>query len=97
MPRDASVFVDVGCYHGLRPAGRRMVAQGVARLAAPRSSLLVVGMDRRPGIGGVGVTADGLAAEFPDWQVEPGQTFALGVVAVLRRARFRVFRLTKEV
>ena len=24
-----SVFVDVGCYHGLRAAGRRMVAEGV--------------------------------------------------------------------
>lgn len=91
-----SVFVDVGCYHGLRPAGRRMVAEGVGRLAASRSSVLVVGMDRRPGLVGVGVTASGLAADFPDWQVEPGQAFALGRGGPLGRARFRVFRLTRE-
>ena len=54
-----SVFVDVGCYHGRPPADRRLVADGVARLAASRASLLVVGMDRRPGLVGVGVTADG--------------------------------------
>lgn len=60
-----SVFVDVGCYHGLRAAGRRMVAEGVGRLAASRSSVLVVGLDRRPGLAGVGVTAEGLGADFP--------------------------------
>ena len=91
-----SVFVDVGCYHGLRAAGRRMVAEGVGRLAASRSSVLVVGLDRRPGLAGVGVTAEGLAADFPDWPVEPGQVFALGGAGPLGRARFRVFRLARE-
>ena len=91
-----SVFVDVGCYHGLRAAGRRMVAEGVGRLAASRSSVLVVGLDRRPGLAGVGVTAEGLGADFPDWQVEPGQVFALGGAGPLGRARFRVFRLARE-
>lgn len=96
IPRGVSVFVDVGCYHGLRPADRRMVAHGVARLAAPRSSMLVVGVDRRPGVVPLGVTAEGLASDFPGWQVESGQTFELGVGGLLRRARFRVFRLTRE-
>lgn len=90
-----SVFVDVGCHHGLRAADRRLVADGVARLAASRASLLVVGMDRRPGLVGVGVTAEGLAADFPGWRVEPGQTFELGGRGLLRRVRFRVFRLVK--
>lgn len=91
-----SVFVDVGCYHGLRVADRRMVADGMARLSAQRASALVVGMDRRPGLTGVGVTAEGLAADFPGWQVEPGQTFELGGGGPLGRVRFRVFRLTRE-
>lgn len=95
-PWGVSVFVDVGCYHGLRPADRRMVADGVTRLAASRSSLLLVGLDRRPGLGGVGVTSDGLAADFADWQVDPGEIFELGGRGPLRRARFRVFRLTRE-
>jgi hypothetical protein len=73
-----------------------MVAEGVGRLAASRSSVLVVGLDRRPGLAGVGVTAAGLAADFPEWQVEPGQVFALGGAGPLARARFRVFRLARE-
>lgn len=96
VPRVVSVFVDVGCYHGLPAADRRMVAEGVTRLAASRSSLLLVGLDRSPGLGGVGVTADGLAADFPDWQVDPGEAFELGGRSPFRRARFRVFRLTRE-
>lgn len=45
---------------------------------------------------GLGVTSDGLAADFPDWQIDPREAFEPGGRGPLRRARFRVFRLTRE-
>lgn len=96
LPREADLFVDVGCYHGFRPADRAMIAAGIGRLAAPAASLIVVGLDRSPGRAGVGVTAAGLADDFPRWRIEPGPAFELGVRGPLRRACFRVFTLTRE-
>lgn len=96
IPDQIDLFVDVGCYHGLDRADRRLVAAGIKRLAAPQASMLVVGLARAPKLTRVGLTAEGLAADFADWTITALDAFSLGVPGLLRRARFRVFRLTKE-
>ncbi len=96
LPSQISAFVDVGCYHGLSRRDRRLVANGIGRLAAPRASLTIVGLACTPILTALGITADGLASDFPSWSVELGHSFRLAVPGPLRRAPFRVIRLTKE-
>ncbi len=96
-PAPVSLVVDVGCYHGIRPAERHLVAEGLARLAAPDATMLLVAMHRRPTwYFPVGATADDLRTDFPGWEVDDGERLTLaGVGGIVERAPFAVFRLVR--
>lgn len=96
-PTPVSFVVDLGCYHGIRPAERPLVAGGITRLAAPDATMLVVAMHRRPTwYFPVGVTAEGLRTDFPDWDVVDSERLRLaGVGGIVERAPFTIFRLRR--
>ncbi len=76
------LLLDLGCFHGLTPQGRRDYAQGIARLSEPGALLLLYAfVPRKLGGRTVGVTPDDIKAalgesftcEHIDWgQDAPG-------------------------
>jgi SAM-dependent methyltransferase len=60
-----TLFFDLGCLHGIPPAGRARYAASVARLAAPGARFLLYGfMPSSGGIGPMGITPDEVRALF---------------------------------
>ncbi len=96
-PVPVSLVVDIGCYHGVRPAQRRVVADGITRLCAPDATMLLVGMHRRPTwYFPVGTTAADLREAFTAWDVVDSEPLNLtGVGGIVERAPFMVFRLRR--
>jgi len=67
------IALDVGCLHGLSPAGRRCCAQELSRLMPPRGTLLIWGGDRAAGFGlAPGEVEKTFAPGFRLERVEPG-------------------------
>jgi SAM-dependent methyltransferase len=75
-------FFDVGCFQGLRSDQRRAEGRGVAALANPSATLLMLsfGPTRMRSVVG-GVSRADVEAAFPDWEmlsVDPAETRGLG-------------------
>lgn len=91
----ASLFLDVGCFHRLPPAGQAAMARCVTAAAAPGATLLLLAF--RPGRRGPlpsGVSRTGLEAAFTGWAVlaeEPAVT--AGMPRALRRSAPQWYRL----
>jgi SAM-dependent methyltransferase len=68
--KDFSFFLDMGCFHGLRPAARREMGRGVTQLAAPGATLLMLCFEpqRNPFVAR-GADRDDVQDAFPGWTV----------------------------
>ncbi|MFC5179649.1 class I SAM-dependent methyltransferase [Nocardioides taihuensis] len=64
------LFLDVGCFHGRRPADRTAMGRGVTELASPGAVLLMMCFPRgRRLFGANGADADDISAAFPEWEL----------------------------
>lgn len=76
------LFLDVGCFQGLRPAQRRAEAAGVTALARPGATLLMLAFQRtRLSAVVEGVSHEEVEAAFSGWEmlsVDPADTAGLG-------------------
>jgi hypothetical protein len=69
LPRCA-LALDMGCFHGLRPAARREMGRGVTQLPAPGATLLMLCFEpqRNPFVAR-GADRDDVQDAFPGWTV----------------------------
>jgi SAM-dependent methyltransferase len=76
LPRAFTLLFDLGCFHGIDPAGRARYAAGITQLSAPGATLLLYAFAPSALAGGaIGITGDALAATFaPAWTVERVET-----------------------
>lgn len=93
--KNFSLFLDVGCFQGLRDRTRLAMGRGVTTLAAPDAKLLMLSHvpNHNPFLPR-GADADALARAFPDWQlldVRDADTSELP--GAMRRHRMQWFRL----
>ena len=77
LPRLAFAL-DMGCFHGLSPAGQQRYVQGLAALMLPGARYMLYALGpRRPGKRPLGVTPEQVQAAFTPWfeveRVEPGE------------------------
>lgn len=91
-------FLDVGCYHGLNPRQRQQMAQGIAALAAPEATLLILAFSRSalPRPLPRGSNQSDLEDTFGGWiitDVEPASTE--GMPRLLRKAAPTWYRLRR--
>lgn len=65
-----SLFLDVGCFNGLKAAARRALGEGVTQLAAPDATLLVLcTAPRGPGLRQQGADRAAVESALPRWRV----------------------------
>jgi SAM-dependent methyltransferase len=93
-----SLFLDVGCFHGLRPAERQAMAAGCTRLAAPdATALLLAFLPGRRGPLPRGASRDEVEQAFAGWElVDETLADASGMPAPLRKAAPRWYRLRRS-
>jgi SAM-dependent methyltransferase len=88
-------FLDIGCFHGLRPAERPAMAAGVTGIANQGASLLMLAFERQPApLMPAGATLEDIAGAFDAWTVidqEPADTS--GMPRPLRKAAPQFYRL----
>lgn len=66
--RDFDLFLDVGCFHGMRDAARARMGAGVTQLAAPSAHLLMLAFaPHRNPLLPRGASAEDVLAAFPRW------------------------------
>lgn len=66
--KDFTLFLDVGCFHGLRDDARRRMGEGVTTLAAADATLLMLALTPHHNpLLPRGASVDDVAAAFPDW------------------------------
>jgi SAM-dependent methyltransferase len=92
---DFSLFLDVGCFHGLREPRRAAMGRGVTQLAVPGASLLMLCSTPHGGkMLPRGADRAALASAFPDWSVVSVEDAdPAGLPASLRRNSPRWWRL----
>lgn len=90
------LVLDLGCFHGLEPSGRRAFATAVTRRCGPRAVALLHVIGPRRGLGPKGVADEEIASAFgPGWELAsaPAKTVGGGP---LRGVPFRWVTLTKQ-
>jgi hypothetical protein len=97
VPSGVSLFLDVGCFHGLRPAERQAMATGCTRLAAPGATLLLLAfLPGRRGPLPRGASSEDLERAFSGWELEDETVAdASGMPPPLRSAAPRWYRLRR--
>lgn len=88
-------FLDIGCFHGLRPAERQAMAAGVTGIANQGASLLMLAFERRPApLMPAGATGEDIAGAFDAWTVTAHQSAdTSGMPKPLRKAAPQIYRL----
>jgi SAM-dependent methyltransferase len=90
------LFLDVGCFHGLGPAGRAAYARGVAELASPTATLLLLAFDHgAPRPMPRGVTTSEVTSAFAGWQLLEEAAATNDAPGPLRRVPVRWLRLRR--
>lgn len=93
--KDFALFVDVGCFHGLRNSARAAMGRGVTQLAAPGATLLMLASTpHRNPLFPRGADAESVLAAFPDWtMLDARAADVTGLPKALRRYAPQWFRL----
>lgn len=88
-------FLDIGCFHGLRPTERQAMAAGVTGIANQGASLLMLAFERQPApLMPAGATPEDIAGAFDAWTVIAHQRAdTSGMPKPLRKAAPHIYRL----
>lgn len=88
-------FLDIGCFHGLRPGERQAMAAGVTGIANQGASLLMMAFERQPApLMPAGATPEDIAGAFDAWTVVAQQSAdTSGMPKPLRKAAPQIYRL----
>ena len=99
VPPGVSLFLDVGCFHGLRPAQRVAMAAGCTQLAAPgATALLLAFLPGRRGPLPRGAAREDVEQAFTGWElVDETLADVSGMPGPLRKAAPRWYRLRRTV
>ena len=89
------LLFDFGCYHGLNERQREQYASGLAPLAAPSATLLLMGFRKALPPVPKGVSATELLDRFPSWQLVWERPVTSAITAAMRRADSAWFRLRR--
>ena len=97
VPPGVSLFLDVGCFHGLRPDQRAAMAAGCTTLAAPDATVLLLAfLPGRRGPLPRGASREDVERAFAGWEtVDETLADVSGMPAPLRRAAPRWYRLRR--
>ncbi|MBB6629481.1 class I SAM-dependent methyltransferase [Nocardioides sp. KIGAM211] len=92
---DFSLFLDVGCFHGLKDAQRLAMGRGVTSIAAPHATLLMLAFTpHRNKLLPRGADTAAVTTAYPDWDVlSVDDADTSGMPAPLRKHTPRWFRL----
>ena len=90
------LVVDVGCFHGLRPAEQKSFAAWVTRNTRGDAEVLIHAVTPRSGIGPKGLDEERLSNAFgPDWAITATPSTTKGG-GPLRNASFRWYTLSRS-
>ena len=97
VPPGVSLFLDVGCFHGLRPTQRAAMAAGCTTLAAPDATVLLLAfLPGRRGPLPRGASREDVELAFAGWEtVDETLADVSGMPGPLRRAAPRWYRLRR--
>lgn len=96
--KDFSFFLDMGCFHALRPAARREMGRGVTALAGDGATMLMLcfAPQRNPFVAR-GADRDDVQDAFPGWTLtEETEADPDSLPRALRRHSPRWYRLTLD-
>jgi SAM-dependent methyltransferase len=90
------LFFDFGCFHGLNDAQRTRYAAGVASLAAPTATLLMMGFRKALPPVPSGISSAELLRRFPGWKLIWENPTATSPTSAMRRADAGWFWLRRD-